>query len=74
MKRKVYEVNGRTIKNGETVTFDHSIQTFIVKVRSLGRVSPERIKDLIENKFEVVDIQEGDSISYVKGSSVRDFL
>jgi len=71
--RQIVEVNGKKIGDGETVTLDHSVQTFIVKVRSLGHVSPNTIKDLIEKRHEVVSIEQTDELTVVRGSSVRDF-
>jgi hypothetical protein len=49
-----------TPKNGETVQVDHSIKTFVVRVRSMTNVGPDTIKNLIEKKFEVVSCEETD--------------
>ena len=43
---------------GQTFSVDHYIDTFVVKIRSLSGVGPEDLKNLIEKKFEVVDIKK----------------
>lgn len=48
-------------------------QVFTVVVRSMGRVSPDTIKNLIQQRHEVVKIEETDSTLYVHAPVVRDF-
>lgn len=60
------EVNGNKIDNGQTVTVDHSVQAFTVVVRSLQSVHPDRLKDLIQSKFEVIRCEETQHDTYVK--------
>lgn len=69
----IREVNGRPVSDGETVTVDHNVQVFTVVVRSMSRVSPDTIKNLIQQRHEVVKIEETDSTLYVHAPSVRDF-
>jgi hypothetical protein len=63
---KTIEVNGRPIGNGQTVVVDHSVQSFLVVVRSMGGVSPDTIKNLIERRHEVVRIEPVDAQLYVR--------
>lgn len=65
---KVVRLDGKPLKDGETVTTDHSVRTFTVQVRSMGTVSVDSIKDLIERRHEVVSIEEGDLTLYVRGA------
>ncbi len=58
-------VDGSPVPTGVCVTLDHSTQTFTVQIRALRFVSPETIKDLIQKKFEVIDVKETDSVSFV---------
>lgn len=51
-------VGNEEIGNGQTVQFDHSVQTFTVSVRSMGGVGIDTIKNLIEKRHEVVAIEE----------------
>lgn len=69
----IREINGRHVDDGETVTLDHSVQVFTVVVRSMSRVSPDTIKNLIQQRHEVVRIEETDNTLYVKAPAVRDF-
>jgi hypothetical protein len=46
---------------GRTVQVDHTVTTFVVTVRSLSNVGTDSIKNLIEKKFEVVDINIANS-------------
>jgi hypothetical protein len=69
----IREVNGRHVDDGETVTVDHSVQVFTVVVRSMSRVGPDTIKNLIEKRHEVVKVEEIDSTLYVHAPVVRDF-
>lgn len=46
------------VRDGQTVINDHTITGFHVSVRSMNLVGEETIKDLIEKKFEVVDIRK----------------
>lgn len=57
---------GRFIPNGKTVTQDHQVTTFVVTVRHMNTVGPETIKDLIQRKFEVTNIEQVDKITFVR--------
>ena len=56
---------GKPLVDGKTVTLDHTVQEFTVVVRSMNHVHPQTLKDLIETKFEVVNIKMGESKEYV---------
>lgn len=66
------EVNGKKIDNGQTVTVDHSVQVFTVVVRSLQSVHPDRLKDLIQAKFEVIRCEQVEHDTYVNAGQ-QDF-
>lgn len=51
---------------GRTVQVDHKVTTFVVTVRSLSNVGTDSIKNLIEKKFEVVDINIADYQTVVR--------
>lgn len=44
-----------------TYVLDHVVQTFTIQVRSLTGVSQSQIKNLIEEKYEVIDIEQTES-------------
>lgn len=66
MKRNFVEVNGKPIQPGTTFTVDHTEQVFTIKVRSLSGVGAESLKDHIESKWEVVQIEEVEKTHFVK--------
>jgi hypothetical protein len=70
---KNQRIDGTIPRDGETVTVDHSVRTFMVQIRSINTVGPESLKQLIEQKFEVTDIQETDGTYFVRGSRTNDF-
>lgn len=59
-------ISNRPLRDGQTVTVDHTLRTFSVTVRSHINVGPETIKNLIEHKFEVVDVKETDTVIVVQ--------
>ena len=63
---KNVNIGDSPINDGDTVQVDHNVTTFVVTIRSMGSVGVESIKDLIERKFEVVDIKETDQQLMVK--------
>lgn len=48
-----------------TVTVDHTVQTFTVVIRSMGSVHPDTIKDFLQRRYEVVECKETDATTYV---------
>lgn len=64
--RDFINIGPRVVRPDSTVTVDHTVQTFVVTVRSMGRVSSETIKNLIEKKYEVCNITEQGSTAYVR--------
>ncbi len=65
MNRVVLE-SGKHMQYGDTVQNDHTIKTFEVSVRTMGHITCEGIKDLIQTKHEVVEIEEIDSLRVVR--------
>lgn len=66
---KTIEVNGRPIADGQTVVVDHSVQSFLVVVRSMGGVGVETLKNLIQQRHEVVKIEPVDAQLYVRAGA-----
>lgn len=66
-------LGNRPIKDGETVSMDHVVHTFMVQVRSMSNVGEDTIKDLIQKKFEVSEIKKVDETFFVRGPSIPDF-
>lgn len=55
------------IQDGRTVTIDHTVTEFKVVVRTTcSGVGPDRIKDLIQQKFEVVKCEMVSGQRYVR--------
>ncbi len=67
------EVNGNPIGRGETVSVDHVVATYTVTVRSLSGVDKNDLKNLIQTKYEVTDIDLVDDTYFVRSSQVKDF-
>jgi hypothetical protein len=70
---KHVEVNGNPIGLGETVSVDHVVATYTVTVRSLRSVDKNDLKNLIQTKYEVTDIDLVDDTYFVRSSKVKDF-
>jgi hypothetical protein len=70
---KFVEVNGNPIGPGETVSVDHVVATYTVTIRSLTAVDKNDLKNLIQSKYEVTDVNLVDDTYFVRGSSVPDF-
>jgi hypothetical protein len=49
-----------------TVGVDHTEQSFTVRIRSLSPVSPSVLQNLIEQKFEVVSLDENTEVLFVQ--------
>lgn len=47
----------------ETVIVDHFTQRFTVVIRSLSPVGEDTLKNLIQQKYEVVEIEKQDTIA-----------
>ena len=63
---RTQNIGDKPIGDGQTVQVDHTIKTFTVSVRSMSNVGADTIKNLIEAKFEVVEIKETDGVHMVK--------
>lgn len=55
----------RPVKDYETCIVDHSVQRFIVEVRSMSGVFPDNLKDLIQQKYEVLKVEEVERTLFV---------
>lgn len=51
-------IGSKPIRDGDTVQVDHNVSVFSVSVRSLSNIGTETIKNLIEKKYEVTDVQQ----------------
>lgn len=58
--------SGNHMQYGDTVQTDHTIKTFEVSIRTMGRITCEGIKDYLERKHEVVSIAEIDTMHVVR--------
>ncbi len=66
-KSNTVNIGSNTVINdGDTVQVDHNVTTFVVSVRSMTNVGIETIKNLIQQKFEVVEINIADKKYMVK--------
>jgi hypothetical protein len=65
MNRVILE-SGKHMQYGDTVQTDHTIKTFEVSIRTMGRITCEGIKDYLERKHEVVSIEEIDTMHVVR--------
>ena len=72
MKYEMLEVNGRKVSDSQTVTPDHSVQTFTVSIRTLCGISLNRVKDILEGHVEVTAIEETNRQDFVQ-AGMRDF-
>lgn len=63
---RMIELDGKTIHEGQTVTVDHVVQTFTLTVRSCSGVESKTIKDHLQKKWEVVNIERTENVQYVR--------
>lgn len=59
--------DGTPVPHGHCVEVDHTLTTFTVVVRSMNKVGPQTIKDLIQKKFEVVEVKQIDDQWVTRG-------
>ena len=62
-----------SIRPGQTMTVDHSVTVFTVKIRHMGKVTQETLKRLLQTKYEVIDVEQTDQTTYVHPSQIPDF-
>lgn len=75
MSSKTVMIDGSNPERGETISVDHTTTEFRVVIRSMsGQVGPETMKNLIQQKFEVVEIEEVENKHFCRGPRVRDFI
>lgn len=66
-------LDGSEPKTGQTVTFDHGVTEFKIVIRHLGTANENSIKNLLQQKFEVIKVEEVETTTFC--SSCRsDFL
>jgi hypothetical protein len=58
-------IDGRYLRDGETVQVDHYVSTFLVSIRSMSFLSADRIKGELQKQWEVTDIRQLENIEYV---------
>jgi hypothetical protein len=58
---------GQPVPENKRVLADHHMLTVTVTVRSMDAISTERLKQLIQTRLEVVNIQEVDKVCVVMG-------
>lgn len=73
MKCNMISLNGKPFSAGQTVTVDHQITEFTVKIRAMNSVGANQIKQLLQEKYEVLEVKETSSTKYVIPSPVADF-
>lgn len=66
MTHKNIKIDGTPIPQGHCVTPDHSVQTFVVQIRSLSGIHPDTVKDQLQKKWEVINIEKTDQTNYVR--------
>lgn len=64
-EHRMVQFEGAPIRLGETVKVDHYVQEFKIVVRSMHGVHDGMIKELIQQKFEVVKCEEVACTAYV---------
>ena len=57
---------GQKPRDGQTCTVDNVTQTFTVSIRSLSGVSPDDVKNLLQQRWEVTNITQTDEIAVVR--------
>ncbi len=58
-------IHGKELVAGKTYTVDHTVQSFTVVIRSMNNIGEQTIKDLIQQRYEVVSIKENDRTTYL---------
>lgn len=72
---KTIMIDGSNPSYGETILTDHTTTEFRLLIRTIdGQVGPETIKNLIQQKFEVVDIEQTDKTHFGRSPQTRDFI
>ncbi len=69
---KMIEIDGKPIDNGQTCTVDNVVQEFKIRIRSLGGLSPNAVKDQLQKMWEVLGVVEVECVAYVR-AGMSDF-
>lgn len=67
MKSETIYPGGRKVPRGNCVQIDHCIHTFTVTIESMSGITPDELKDLIQQKFKVRCIRHDKVIKVVQG-------
>lgn len=62
----IISLSGRRNPNDVTVIQDHAVKSFTVTIRTMGTVTEETIKRLLQEKPEVVAVQQTDEVIFVR--------
>ena len=54
-------LTGKPIDDGQTVVVDHYTQRFTVVIRSMSPIGEDTLKNIIQQKYEVVEIKQQDA-------------
>ena len=60
------KADGSDVPKEQTITVDHFQQVFTVVIRSMSRVHPDTLKDLIQRKYEVLEVDVNKEIGIIK--------
>lgn len=66
MQTTVIRTDGTPVPAHHCVTPDHNLNTFVVTLRSLAGVSQETVKNLLQTRYEVVEIEPVNNVLVVK--------
>ena len=63
-------IDGSIPDNGQTIQVDHSVVEFKIVIRHLGSATNSSIKELLQRKFEVLEVSQVDSTAYCTSGSL----
>lgn len=66
MQTTIIRSDGTKVPAGQCVTPDHNLNTFVVTLRSLAGVHPDTVKNLLQTRYEVVEIEPVSNVLVVK--------
>lgn len=61
---KALFADGKPVPAGRTIVPDHYEQEFTIKISSMTAISAEMLKNLIQNKYKVLEIEKTNAIVY----------
>ena len=69
----IQSLDGKVVLPGQTYTIDHAVTCFHLTVRSMNIVTADTIRRMVEQGYEVVNIEEVERTTYVHPSQIPDF-